>query len=86
MDWKNVVIKAKANTGFTQPVLAREIGCSQSAISALLTGRNREPKYGLGQKLLALAGYLTTEESSVDRSPGAATSPDIQAAAAGQGV
>lgn len=77
MDWKTIVIEAKRNTGFTQHELARELGCSQSAICDLMHGRTREPRFNLGQQLLTLAGHPATAP---------APTTDIQAAAAGQGA
>lgn len=86
MDWKTVVKEAQANSGFTQLILAKQLGCSQASISDLERGRTREPRYSIGQKLLSLAGYPTTSLPTVQRSSAQSASPDIEAAAAGQGA
>ena len=81
MDWKLIVRQAQAKTGFTQQVLAKQLGCSQASISGLERGRTREPRYSIGQKLLVLAGYQITAPDMTQLH-----SISVQAAAAAQGA
>ena len=46
------VIKDLNAAGWTQADIAAWVGCGQTNISAILRGR--EPKYGLGSRLVAL--------------------------------
>lgn len=41
--------------GITQPQIAAGVGCGQSTISDLIRGATREPRYALGQRLIAIA-------------------------------
>lgn len=51
--WQNVVATLK-DLGYTQKRIADAVGCDQSHISDLRTGKRSEPRYSLGEKLLAL--------------------------------
>ena len=80
MDWKCIISQARARSGLTQPQLAQLLGCSQAHISDLVRGRQREPRYSLGLRLLELANSNATPHHPA---PGAS---DIEPAAAGQGA
>ena len=54
MDWRTLVAAIIA-TGATQTQIAEECGCAQSTISDLLTGQTAEPRWSLGQSLVAMA-------------------------------
>ncbi len=41
--------------GLSQPQIAERASCGQSTISDLLRGSTKEPRFGLGTKLLQLA-------------------------------
>jgi transcriptional regulator with XRE-family HTH domain len=53
MDWKQVIGDIVAS-GLTQSEIARRCDTGQGHISALLNGQYREPRFGLGKKLLDL--------------------------------
>ena len=55
MDWKIIIAQVQAKSGLTQPQLAQLLGCSQAHISDLARGRQREPRYSLGLRLLELS-------------------------------
>ena len=55
MQWKNVIADIQARQGWTQPQIAKAAGCAQATISDLATGKTTEPRFALGQVLLALS-------------------------------
>lgn len=54
MQWKNVIAEIQSTRGLTQPQIAEAAGCAQATISDLATGKTAEPRFSLGQALLAL--------------------------------
>lgn len=69
MDWKNIIAQAQARSGLTQPQLAQLLGCSQAHISDLARGRQREPRYSLGMRLLELSNGSATARQHLARKP-----------------
>lgn len=63
MNWPEI-IKSIIERGMTQPEIARRVGCTQGAISALAVGRVKEPGHALGQALIQL------ERNTRRRKPG----------------
>lgn len=55
MQWKNVIAEIQSRQGWTQPQIAKAAGCAQATISDLATGKTSEPRFALGQVLLALS-------------------------------
>ena len=55
MQWKNVISDIQTRQGLTQPQIAKAAGCAQATISDLATGKTNEPRFALGQVLLALS-------------------------------
>ena len=55
MQWKNVIADIQARQGLTQPQIAKAAGCAQATISDLATGKTAEPRFSLGQVLLAMS-------------------------------
>jgi hypothetical protein len=51
--WSELLTELRS-AGMTQMQIAERCGCDQSTISALYSGRAREPLHSLGEKLLAL--------------------------------
>lgn len=55
MQWKNVISEIQDRQGWAQPQIAKEAGCAQATISDLVTGKTTEPRFSLGQRLIALS-------------------------------
>lgn len=53
MDWENLIRELRA-FGLTQEGIASAIGVTQPTISALATGKAKEPSFTVGDKLRAL--------------------------------
>lgn len=53
--WKNIIAEIQSRQGWTQPQIAKAAGCAQATISDLATGKTTEPRFALGQVLLALS-------------------------------
>lgn len=54
MNWRHVITLMVA-AGLTQSQIATACGCGQSTISELYRGFTQDPRWSLGQSLLALA-------------------------------
>lgn len=55
--WSELLTELRA-FGMTQTQIAGHCGCDQSTISALYSGKAREPLHSLGEKLLALRAAI----------------------------
>lgn len=53
--WKNIIAEIQSRQGWTQPQIAKAAGCAQATISDLATGKTTEPRFALGQVLIALS-------------------------------
>ena len=53
MNWTHIIADLQS-WGVTQPQIAAACGCAQATISDLATGKSSEPRYALGQSILAL--------------------------------
>ena len=51
--WRSMLIDLK-QAGMTQMQIAEHCGCDQSTISALSNGKAEEPRYTLGERIIAL--------------------------------
>lgn len=49
-----VLTKKLHDRGWTDERIAQKLGCARTAVYALRTGKNREPRYSLGAGLVAL--------------------------------
>ena len=54
MDWKQLIADIVRDAKLTQPQIAKHCECAQATISDLATGVTENPRYPLGQSLLAL--------------------------------
>lgn len=53
MDWKTIISEL-VDEGYTQPQIAAQCGCSQTAISELSTGKTAQPRFDTGHALQQL--------------------------------
>ncbi len=53
MNWIDLITQLNAH-GLTQQQIAAACGCGQTTISEIAAGKTKEPRYGLGQKLIDL--------------------------------
>lgn len=65
--WRNLLADLK-RFGMTQMQIADHCGCDQSTISALNNGRAGDPRYSLGEKLIALHASRQAAHSGIGRS------------------
>jgi len=65
MDWKNLIAELRQR-GWTQKLLADEIGISQSSVSDLSTGTTQSPAYSVGRALELLHGSGRLPEPAIN--------------------
>jgi transcriptional regulator with XRE-family HTH domain len=53
MNWIDLITQLNAH-GLTQQQIAAACGCGQTTISEIAAGKTKDPRYGLGQKLIDL--------------------------------
>jgi DNA transposition AAA+ family ATPase len=53
MDWKNTIADLQ-HSGLTQAQIAKEIGVGQSTVAELLSGAQKDVKWAIGNRLMAL--------------------------------
>lgn len=61
MDWKKLLSDLRER-GWTQQLLANQVGASQSAISDLNSGKTKDPSHSLGSVLQQLHASGTLPE------------------------
>lgn len=66
MDWKNIIKQVLARNNLTQTEAALMVGCSQSCIADLVSGRTHEPRYSLGFRLLELLNSQSPTQTPTD--------------------
>ena len=74
MDWKRLLEELN-EAGLSQAKIAERCSASQAAVSDLLRGATKEPRYGLGSRLLSL------HEDVVGKGSAAANDGQTEAAA-----
>jgi transcriptional regulator with XRE-family HTH domain len=74
------IIKLLQSQGMSQAKVADRVGVDQSTICRLADGRSPEPRYSVGEALIALAGG---RESLAEHGIVATTNPSTEPAAAG---
>lgn len=67
MNWKNAIAELQG-FGLTQPQIAEVCGCQQTTISALATGKTKDPRHSLGERLRALLA-AKQREAAYDAQP-----------------
>lgn len=86
MDWKRLLEQLN-EAGWSQARIAERCQSSQAAVSDLLRGATKEPRFGLGSRLLALHREVLGEAGPTDQPhpapPPPAAEPAGQAHAAG---
>lgn len=65
MNWENLIRELRA-LGMTQEGIATEIGVKQPTISALATGKAKEPSFTVGDKLRSLHRRMTRKAAIPD--------------------
>ena len=53
MNWKKLIADIQ-EAGYTQTQIADSVGCKQSSLSDLATGKTKEPLYRIGERLVAM--------------------------------
>lgn len=64
MEWKNVIAEIQRHGKMTQPQIAKRVGCGQATISDLVNGGTKQPRWPLGDALLALLRQVQTAETT----------------------
>ena len=64
MDWKKLIESLTA-AGWKQQQIADRCGCVQSAISELATGKVKNPRFTIGQALIAMGKRKATTDKHV---------------------
>lgn len=77
MDWKRLLEELN-EAGLSQAKIAERCSASQAAVSDLLRGATKEPRYGLGSRLLLLHEEVV---GKVGKAGSAANDSDTEAAA-----
>ena len=54
MNWQKIIIDL-CDSGLTQQEIAAKAGCAQTTVSELASGKTADPRFSLGQRLLAIA-------------------------------
>lgn len=74
------IIRLLQSQGMSQAKMAERVGVDQSTICRLADGRSPEPRYSVGEALIALAGG---RECLAEQGIVATTNPSTEPAAAG---
>lgn len=53
MDWKKIIAEI-LDSGLSQADIAASVGIAQPSVSDLATGATKEPRWGVGDRLIAL--------------------------------
>jgi transcriptional regulator with XRE-family HTH domain len=79
MDWKRLLEQLN-EAGWSQARIAERCRSSQAAVSDLQRGATKDPRFGLGSRLLALHGEVLGE-GAASAQPAAADTPPPSAQA-----
>ena len=54
MQWKTAIADIQRHGKLTQPQIAKKVGCGQATISDLVNGKTLQPRWPLGEAIIAL--------------------------------
>ncbi|MGI4776922.1 MAG: hypothetical protein ACRYGA_02195 [Janthinobacterium lividum] len=67
MDWKSIIADIQLRGELSQTQIAIACGCGQATIGDLIAGRTKNPRFGIGQALVALHKKTMARKPAADK-------------------